>query len=290
MAPAEILQALQTLGVSVAADGNALKLLPQKLVPAELVAQLRQHKAALLAILRGADPTSDAVPPSSCTHARIFERGDETLVCVACSMAQRPGAVDWQAQVFPVCAKHEPFPPHPGDRPDIRQCRHCSAVWTEEESASHEPQAPRQAPADARAQIAAALPVLRRLLATGWRVAAVQGEVSVFHANRKVTPPQRRVLAQHRDGLLALAERWEEKAALLEYNDDYPKGEAELLAWGSLALDSSIADSLPCDRCQQTARYPDFAAGVWRCRHCVPGKQIPEISVADGDGNVAADS
>jgi hypothetical protein len=50
-AAAALLDRLAVLGVSVRSDGGALRLAPVSLLPADLLAEVRTHKAALLALL-----------------------------------------------------------------------------------------------------------------------------------------------------------------------------------------------------------------------------------------------
>jgi hypothetical protein len=61
MEPTEILTTLQTLNISIDVNGDKLVLTPGSMVPPELVPEIREHKAELLALVR---------PPSSETELR----------------------------------------------------------------------------------------------------------------------------------------------------------------------------------------------------------------------------
>ena len=50
-AAAALLDRLAVLGVSIRSDGGALRLAPLSLLPADLLAEVRAHKAALIALL-----------------------------------------------------------------------------------------------------------------------------------------------------------------------------------------------------------------------------------------------
>jgi hypothetical protein len=68
MSPESVLASLARLGVRVeAVSGNRLRYHPASAVPPELIEQLRQHKMAILAMLRGqpADQPAATEPPAA---------------------------------------------------------------------------------------------------------------------------------------------------------------------------------------------------------------------------------
>jgi hypothetical protein len=67
MTPENLLAALGTLGVRVEAIGDRLRYHPASVVPPELLEQMRRHKLAILALLRGqsADQPAATEPPTA---------------------------------------------------------------------------------------------------------------------------------------------------------------------------------------------------------------------------------
>ena len=64
-AAAALLDRLAVLGVSVRSDGGALRLAPVSLIPADLLAEVRAHKAALIALLTAPVVAAAVAPRSS---------------------------------------------------------------------------------------------------------------------------------------------------------------------------------------------------------------------------------
>ena len=68
----DLLTRLTDLGVSARADGGTLRFKPARLVPPDVLADLRAHKVAVLSLLTGADPYTH-------THATAGPSGPEAI-------------------------------------------------------------------------------------------------------------------------------------------------------------------------------------------------------------------
>ncbi len=68
----DLLARLTDLGVSARADGGTLRFKPARLVPPDVLADLRAHKVAVLSLLTGADPYTH-------THATAGLPDPETI-------------------------------------------------------------------------------------------------------------------------------------------------------------------------------------------------------------------
>jgi hypothetical protein len=60
MGAAEMIHTLESLGISVQAEGSKLLLEPGSLVPADLIPQIRLYKSEILELLAAPDPSDDA--------------------------------------------------------------------------------------------------------------------------------------------------------------------------------------------------------------------------------------
>jgi len=90
-AAARLLGRLAALGVQARAVGDEIRVRPIALVPLELRGELREHKAAILDVLRGATaaaPMHAPIPCDGCGAADwivslVDDRGRRT--CIACA-------------------------------------------------------------------------------------------------------------------------------------------------------------------------------------------------------------
>jgi len=62
MIPEAVLEQLRALGVSLRAEGETILLRPFSVVPPDLLTEAKAHKAALLTLLRAAEPASPSPP------------------------------------------------------------------------------------------------------------------------------------------------------------------------------------------------------------------------------------
>jgi DNA-directed RNA polymerase subunit RPC12/RpoP len=107
-------------GIQLKASGEKLKFYPQSAVTAELLAQLRDHKLALLRRLR--EPHG---PCSTCGSAIHSGLRDGQVICPGCTSADPTDVTEW----LPGFADRITDPHRPDDQRDTRviECSRCGS-------------------------------------------------------------------------------------------------------------------------------------------------------------------
>ncbi len=97
-----------------------------------------------------------------------------------------------------------------------------------------------------------------------------EGRLTFDGPDHVLTDDRLATMRAHRDGLLALVERFEERAAIAQYDGGLSRSDAERLALAELLTKKhDVAPELAgvvCPYCQSMA-FEDVERG-WRCRMC----------------------
>src|SRR5215471_14258819 len=98
MTPSELAATLTTARCRLIPEGETLRVQdPQHALTDDLRQAIREHKAALLALLAQPTPVHDATTPTPaavapCPHPHTGRGADARLVCLACFAVCRPGS------------------------------------------------------------------------------------------------------------------------------------------------------------------------------------------------------